>query len=329
MISFIATVYNEGENIHRLMQSLARQTRLADEIVIVDGGSCDDTVALLHGYTTTLPLVVLVENGANISRGRNLAFEHTHGDVIAISDAGVTLPDDWLERLIAPLEADASVQVACGFFRADPHTVFEVAMGATVLPLASEITPATFLPSSRSVAVRRGAFERVGGYPEWLDYCEDLIFDLRLKQVGTFVFVPEACVWFRPRGTLASFYKQYYLYARGDGKADLWRKRHAIRYLTYVLGAPILLGLALGHHPLWWGIILVASGFYLRTPYQRLPHVMRSFAQREPVSVMDWALALLWIPLIRVVGDVAKMIGYPVGWAWRLRHSPPRWQVLP
>jgi cellulose synthase/poly-beta-1,6-N-acetylglucosamine synthase-like glycosyltransferase len=111
-------------------------------------------VALLHGYTTTLPLVVLVENGANISRGRNLAFEHTHGDVIAISDAGVTLPDDWLERLIAPLEADASVQVACGFFRADPHTVFEVAMGATVLPLASEITPP---PSCQAVAVLRCA----------------------------------------------------------------------------------------------------------------------------------------------------------------------------
>jgi hypothetical protein len=31
-----------------------------------------------------------------------------------------------------------------------------------------------------------------------------------------------------------------------------------------------------------------------------------------------YAIAL--VPLIRVVGDVAKMIGYPAGWMWRLRH---------
>jgi hypothetical protein len=27
-----------------------------------------------------------------------------------------------------------------------------------------------------------------------------------------------------------------------------------------------------------------------------------------------------------VAGDVAKMIGYPVGWWWRLRHRPPNWR---
>ncbi|MEO1443715.1 MAG: glycosyltransferase, partial [Chloroflexota bacterium] len=44
MLSVIATVYNEGDAIHRLMQSLCKQTRPPDEIVIVDGGSTDNTV---------------------------------------------------------------------------------------------------------------------------------------------------------------------------------------------------------------------------------------------------------------------------------------------
>jgi hypothetical protein len=26
------------------------------------------------------------------------------------------------------------------------------------------------------------------------------------------------------------------------------------------------------------------------------------------------------VPFIRIVGDVGKMVGYPVGWAWRVRH---------
>jgi glycosyltransferase involved in cell wall biosynthesis len=43
LITVIATVLNEGENIRRLMESLAAQTLAPDEVVIVDGGSSDNT----------------------------------------------------------------------------------------------------------------------------------------------------------------------------------------------------------------------------------------------------------------------------------------------
>ena len=53
-----------------------------------------------------------------------------------------------------------------------------------------------------------------------------------------FVWAPSALVaHFRPAHNLRQFFAQYYRYARGDGKADLWRRRHAIRYGTY-LAAP-------------------------------------------------------------------------------------------
>ncbi len=326
-ISVIATVYNEGADMRRLLDSLAAQTRPPDEIVIVDGGSTDDTVAHLHAYQDRLPLQVIVEPGANISQGRNRAAAEATGNVLAITDAGVTLPPDWLERLTAPFDASDAPDVVSGFFVADPHTVFEVAMGATVLPLENEIDPASFLPSSRSVAVRRTAFAAVGGYPTWLDYCEDLIFDLNLKARYPFGFAPDACVAFRPRESWRDFFVQYYRYARGDGKADLWRKRHAVRYITYLVAGPLLVWLALAVHPAW-GVLLVAGiAAYTRRPYARLPHVMKRYAERATVTPLDWLQAALLIPLIRVVGDVAKMIGYPVGWRWRLRETPPDWRV--
>ena len=54
-----------------------------------------------------------------------------------------------------------------------------------------DINPQTFLPSSRSVAFCKTAWEAVGGYPEWLDYSEDLVFDMALKEdVGNFAFAP-------------------------------------------------------------------------------------------------------------------------------------------
>ena len=325
-ISVIATVYNERESIHRLLASLCEQTRPPDEVVIVDGGSTDGTVEAMQPYTHRLPLRVIVAAGANISQGRNRAFAASTGTLIAITDAGVTLPPDWLEHLTAPFDRDEMPGVVAGFFQAEPHTVFEAAMGATVLPLVDDIDPATFLPSSRSVAVRRSVYERVGGYPEWLDYCEDLIFDLRLKPLTPFAFAPGACVGFRPRGGMWAFFKQYYRYARGDGKADLWRKRHAIRYLTYLVGLPALLMLGAGVHPGWWGLLVAGGVYYLWGPYRRLPVVLRGYAHR--LTAFDVAYAVLLVPVIRIVGDVAKMLGYPVGWRWRLQQRPPAWRSL-
>jgi glycosyltransferase involved in cell wall biosynthesis len=326
-VSVIATVFNEGVNVRRLLDSLAAQTRPADEIVIVDGGSSDDTVGHLRAYEDQVPLQVIEEPGANISQGRNIAVTHATGDILAITDAGVTLPPDWLERLTAPFDGPEPPDVVSGFFAADPHTVFEAAMGATVLPLEGDIDPDTFLPSSRSVAVRKAAFEAVNGYPAWLDYCEDLIFDMNLKARYPFGFAPDACVAFRPRETWRDFFVQYYRYARGDGKADLWRKRHAIRYITYLVAGPLLLWLALAVHPLFGLVLLAGLAAYTRRPYARLPHVMRRYAESATVTPTDWLRAAAYVPLIRVVGDVAKMIGYPVGWRWRLRENPPDWRV--
>jgi len=326
VISVIATVLNEGDNIHHLMQGLIAQTRQPDEIVIVDGGSRDETVAIMQGYRDRLPLRILVQAGCNISQGRNRALHEAAGDIIAVVDAGVRLETDWLAQITQPLLDDAGVTVVAGFFQADPTNTFEAAMGATVLPLLDEIQPDTFLPSSRSVAFRKQAALAIGGYPEWLDYCEDLIFDLRLKALNPpFAFVPDALVHFRPRSSLKAFFKQYYRYARGDGKADLWRKRHIIRYVTYLLALPVLLAAGALIHPLLWWALLIGGAVYLRQPYRRLPAVMRRVP--TPQTPFHWLYALVLVPIIRVVGDIAKMVGYPVGWVWRLRRQPPDWQV--
>jgi glycosyltransferase involved in cell wall biosynthesis len=327
-VTLICTVLNESSSIQNLLDSIIRQTRLPDEIIFVDGGSTDQTVSILRDFASEhrLPLQVITESGANISRGRNMAIAAAAGPIIASTDAGVRLDKHWLEELLKPFQSESPAAVVSGFFTSDPQTAFEVAMGATVLPQVSEINPATFLPSSRSIAFLKSSWAAAGCYPEWLDYCEDLIFDFRLRdKVGPFAFAPNALVYFRPRSTLRAFFKQYYHYARGDGKADLWRKRHAIRYLTYLVGAPLFLVLGLVNSPWWWlaGAILGAAGLLL-TPYWRLARSWQS------LSLFEKLQAIIWAPIIRVTGDIAKMIGYPVGWRWRLQqlasHPELRWR---
>ncbi|MCX7680785.1 MAG: glycosyltransferase [Anaerolineae bacterium] len=324
-ISVVITVLNEAESLPGLLESLAVQTLRPDEIIICDGGSTDSTMEVLTEWQASgrLPLVVLQRKG-NISQGRNAAIEAATGDIVAVTDAGVRLSPRWLEELAAPF-GDSQVQAVAGFFLPDPQTVFETAMGATVLPELVEIKAARFLPSSRSVAFRKTAWAAVGGYPEWLDYCEDLIFDLRLrKKYGPFIFAPEALVYFRPRSNLRDFFIQYYRYARGDGKADLWRMRHAIRYATYLVAVPAIALAGAALHPAWWLLYLIAVPGMFWPGWRRLRRAWKGLNTGHKLQ------AALLVPLIRVTGDVAKMIGYPVGIWWRLRHraSIPDWRVL-
>ncbi len=326
MISVILTVFNEGAAIRRLLDSLAAQTLPPDEVVVVDGGSTDDTVAQMRAYAGRLPLRVIVEPGANISRGRNLAIQAAQGEILALCDAGVRLEPGWLEAITRPLATDPAIMVVSGWFEADPATPFELAMGATVLPQVDEIDPAAFLPSSRSLAIRKTAWEAAGGYPEWLDYCEDLVFDFRLRaRFGKFGWAPAAVAHFRPRGTLAAFFRQYYRYSRGDGKADLWRKRHAIRYGAYLVAAPLLVALGWRFSPVFWLVGLLGFAAYCRRPYQRLFRLWRRpLADGRPLTAGEKLYTLFLPPVIRVVGDAAKMVGYPVGVWWRWRGRKPR-----
>lgn len=326
-VSLICTVLNESQTIHKLLNSIAEQSRLPDEIVIVDGGSTDNTVALIQAFAERhgLPLQLIHAPGANISRGRNLAIDAAAGPIVASTDAGVRLDDGWLDALCQPFETNASAKVVSGFFVPDCTSTFEVAMGATVLPILADIDPLTFLPSSRSIAFLKSAWQQAGQYPEWLDFCEDLIFDFRLRDLtGPFLFAPTAVAYFRPRSSLRAFFKQYYQYARGDGKADLWRKRHAIRYFTYLAAVPLLLTLGLLGSPWWWSLGLLGAVGMFATAYRRLPLLWGDLPLVEKIK------AAMWIPVIRISGDVAKMVGYPVGLQWRLAriaHQPElRWR---
>ena len=315
LVSVVATVRDEAGSIDGVVGSLSRQTFREFELVVVDGGSTDDTVARLRRHAEADQRVrVLEAPETNIAEGRNRAIEAASSEVILVTDAGVVLPADWVERLARPLLDHPDLDVIGGFFESAPRSVFELALGATTLPLADEVDAATFNPSSRSVAFRRAAWRRVGGYPEWLDYCEDLWFDLELRRAGQRIgFEPRAVVQFRPRPTPRAFFLQYYRYARGDGKAGLWARRHALRYGTYGFA---LLALA-SRRPALLAALGLGGLAYCRRPWLRLWRTRQRHRWAGPAEL---AAAAAWVPVLRAIGDAAKMCGYPAGLLWARRN---------
>lgn len=316
--SLIMTVLNEEASIIEFLDSIAAQSVVPAEIVVVDGGSRDGTVAAIRSWSAPegTSAVVEVVQGAGISEGRNRAIALASHSRVLVADGGTTLDHRWVENMLAAFPDDGGTVVVCGFFRPTGETLVERAIAYTVTPMLSEIDPAHFLPSSRSLGLSRDAWESVGGYPEWLDYCEDLVFDLRLKKSGApFVFVPDAIVTWTARPSISAFMKQYYRYARGDGKASLWAKRHAARYSAYLGGAGLL---ALGFVTPWSWLVM-ALGF---VAYQ-WKFFQRVWRRRAEYSDSILPMMLL-VPVVVVAGDLAKMAGYPAGLAWRAKHGRKR-----
>mgnify|MGYP000072066503 CR=1 FL=1 len=313
-VSLIVTVRNEEGSIADLLDSILAQTRRPDEVVVNDCGCTDRTMAIVATYSGRLPLRT-TSGGSNIPQGRNTAIRAASGPLIACTDAGLRLDERWLEEIIAPLECGQADLVA-GFFRADARTPFEQVLGAVAYPRLEEIDPARFLPAGQSMAFTRALWEAVGGFPEALPYCEDLVFTRRaLTQGFRKAFAPQAIVRFRPRSSLAAFFRQYRNYAYGDGLAGLWPRRHALRYSSYALGLGLLL--AGWWWPPLWGVLGLAGLIYLLPFYRRLWPVWGALAPPWRVA------AFVLVPLLRLTGDVAKMVGYPRGRWERRKHAEP------
>ncbi len=111
-VSIIVTVLNEDDAIDELVGILTAQMRADDELVVVDGGSTDDTWRSLESWQRRDPRVTVrrlpggpllrARVGTNISAGRNLAVATARHDVIVCTDAGSHPAPGWLDGLRAP-----------------------------------------------------------------------------------------------------------------------------------------------------------------------------------------------------------------------------------
>ncbi len=293
-VSLITTFRNEEEGIEGFVDSIFSQTRLPDEIVMVDGGSEDRTVRLVERYRDrNVPVRLLIEAGCNISEGRNRAIREAKHEIIAVSDVGCVLDPEWLRELVEPMERDDTIGVVAGSYRVDAVGIWERVTSSYLMPFPGRISRE--MPSGRSTGFRRRAWEDAGGYPEWLHHAEDSYFAAELQRKGyRFHFSPRAVVRWRPRGGPVSFFRQYFRYAVGDARGGLSRRHYRIKILIYGFGT--ILALAGSFAPL-----ASLAALYLAL-------IMTRYWFRGK----DRSLVLFLPPLV-ALHDVAQIAGYIAG----------------
>jgi hypothetical protein len=209
---------------------------------------------------------------------------------------------------VAALAAVAGPRtVSVGVAEADARTAFDRAVGwFTLRAFKPRDRPgpvgAEFLPAGRNgFGFTRAAWEAAGGYPPELPWGEDKLFVRALREAGfELAAVPEAVVRWRPRRSLAELYRQYRNYGHGDALGRVDRQNELVTIAIYAAGAALAVLALLGSRT---AAALLAAGLAAYVS------VFVIAARRA----LGFDRALAWVPVVRVLVDVAKVHGFLEG----------------
>lgn len=96
-LSLIIPAYNEEEHLIACLDSVAAQTRLPDEVIVVDNNSTDRTLEIAKSY----PFVrVVSEREQGIVYARDAGFNAAKHQLIGRIDSDSILPPDWVEYVM-------------------------------------------------------------------------------------------------------------------------------------------------------------------------------------------------------------------------------------
>ena len=303
-ISVVAPVRNEGPNVDHFVSDLAAQDFSGElEVLVADGNSDDGSAERMRAaaWASGINLRVIDNPAGWVSPGLNACIREARGDLIVRLDCHSRYPKDYLRRCAELSEQTGAWNVG-GRLVPTGTTPMERAVacamdspfggiGWTRCASDGPVTTDTVTFG----AFRPEAFEQAGLFDETLIRNQDDEFNLRLRRAGGEIMLdPDITVMYRPRGSIARVWRQYYEY--GFWKVPVMMKHRrvltvrSLAPLAFVL-ASVLLFLAMARFPLarrllvlQWSVYGAAgAAFAARSvsqhgePWSLVPRVLATF----------------------------------------------------
>jgi len=197
-LSIVIPAYNESARIERaldrVMSCVAEQGWDA-EVLVVDDGSTDDTVAIVQRWMKTHPRLHLVKNPGNRGKGYSVrnGLLQAAGNIVMFTDADLSAPMEEAERLIASIHNGADVAIGSRWLDRARQTIHQPLyrqffgrcfnwITRTVMGLPFKDTQCGFKAFRRPVAqiiFRLQTIERWGFDPEILFIAQKLRYEIR------------------------------------------------------------------------------------------------------------------------------------------------------
>jgi glycosyltransferase involved in cell wall biosynthesis len=221
-ISVIVPVRNAAATISEQLAALAGQTyRGRWQLVIVDNGSSDRTVAEIRRALPDLPETKIIDapSGRGPSYARNIGARNADGEFLAFCDADDVVSPEWLVSLA---NAATRFDVVAGRLEADSINSYALANSRSprieTLPVSHGFLP--YSPSGNT-GVWATVFMATGGFDQRYRAAEDVEWSWR-AQLGSYSigFAPEAVVHYRYRASVRGIARQ--AFTRGFDLARLY-----------------------------------------------------------------------------------------------------------
>jgi succinoglycan biosynthesis protein ExoA len=329
LVSVVVPARDEERTLGDCLASILGQTETRLQVIVVDGGSSDRTLAIVEEMASSDPRLESIRFGvASIPGALNAALRRANGRWLVRVDAHSTIPSDYVRTSVAHLETgrwggvggrkDAVASTSAG-------RAIAAAMGSRF-----GVGNSVYHHGSRSRIVDHvpfGAYateslRRLGGWDERLTANEDFELDRRIRSSeGPLLFDPDLRIEWRCRESIGALFRQYVRYGRG--KADVamlhprsLRPRHlappalVIALVVAALASVAAPGVALAIAGPYGVVLIVASAVTARR--------VRGAAARAWLPAAFAAMHVGW-----GIGSIIGAVAGATGRGPRQRGDPP------
>jgi GT2 family glycosyltransferase len=209
-VSVVVVTFGRQDLLERCLDSLRRQAYRDFEVVVVDNGSPDGTLAYLRGLGRPGLAVVPLPENRGFAGGCNAGIAAARGRYVATLNNDAEADPAWLGELVGALEADPAAGMCASkiLSMADRRTIDKVGHiiywdGVSYGRGSGETDAGQYdrpeevlLPDAAAALYRRELLDAVGGFDErYFAYCDDCDLGLRGRLAGwSCRYVPTAVV---------------------------------------------------------------------------------------------------------------------------------------
>lgn len=203
MIKFSVFIcnYNNAQSLPEAIRSVLRQTYANWELILVDDGSTDNSLAIIESFAKQDSRIIIIQNPNNLGAGVacKIAVEKSSGEIIGKLDSDDALTEDALEIMARAHEKhpEASLIYSTQYECDQNLKVLRKAKWARPLPPGKSLIQIENSCVTHFQTFKRSAYDRTEGFNPLFKKAVDQDIFLKLEEVGRLVFIDRPLYFYR------------------------------------------------------------------------------------------------------------------------------------